>query len=258
MAGVTVVTGWHPAAWEHYARRFAETFDRHWPATVDLIAYPEELVRLPRGFCRLLWEIDGAREFIARHKSVPEHCGLKPTPHWRSKDHRKLANGISGWRWDAMRFFKQCIIPHHAARFLDDGDILVWLDADIVTFADVPEGFVGGLLADADLCYLGRNKGAEIGFWAVTLNSQSRAFLADLSSYYLDDRIFALAQYHSAYAFDHALVSAERKKLHSRDLTPGGRDHVFVRSPIGRYCDHLKGSRKDIGYSPEHPMKWWL
>lgn len=258
MAGLTVCSGWHPAAWEHYARRFAETFAQHWPADVRLIVYTEEPVRLPRGECRSLWDIDGARAFVERNQSIPARAGRAPHPKWLGKDHRKWANGIPAWRWDALRFFKQCIIPTDAAHRVDDGDILVWLDADVVTFADVSADMVSGLLGNSDLCYLGRNKGAEIGFWAVRLNTLSRRFLGDLSGLYIDDRIFSLPQFHSAYAFDHARAVAERGGLKVRNLTPGGRDHVWMQcKPLMSVCDHLKGDRKNIGHSPEHPMRWW-
>lgn len=256
---VTVCTGWHPPAWEHYASRFVETFDKHWPGDVRLIGYAEQPAEMVRGVCRDLWSIPGARQFYDTHSKILAHCGLEPTPHWRPKDRRIFANtGEAAWRWDALRFFKQCIIPDAASKELPDGDVLVWLDADIVTFADVPADLLDKLLGRADICYLGRNKGAEIGFWAVRLNPDSRKFLAELSAMYLEDRVFGLPQWHSAFAFDHVRLQCQRAGLAAKDLTPGGRDHVFVVSPIGRWLDHLKGSRrKNLGYSPEHPRRWW-
>lgn len=258
LSNVTVCTGWHPAAYDQYARTFLATFDHYWRASIDLQVYPEIPLPPPRGYGGCLWDIPGAREFDIRHRAIPEHCGRAPTRHWRPKDRLKFAAGTVAWRWDAMRWFKQCIIPHHAAQSLPDGDILVWLDADVVTFADVPEDMIEGLLGPADLCYLGRTKGSEIGFWAVRLGSATRAFLAELSALYLDDGIFALREYHSAFAFDHARRAAQRRGLRARDLTPGGAGHVWMRcEPLMRVCDHLKGPRKALGYSPEHPLRWW-
>lgn len=252
----TVVTGWHPPGYREYAHTFVETFHRHWPADVNLLAYTEEPAHMPRGECRSLWDIEGAREFYERNKVIPAHCGRAPTRHWRAKDVARLANGVPAYRWDAVRFFKQLIIPEHASRDLPDGDTLVWLDADVVTFADVPENFVEKMLGSADLCYLGRGKGSEIGFWAVRLNNRSREFLRDISSMYLDDRAFALSQWDSAFVWDHARKAASG--LASKDLTPGGREHVWMECvPLYSVCDHLKGGRKAKGYSPEHPLRWW-
>lgn len=207
-----------------------------------------------RGECRSLWDIEGAKAFNDRHRNNPVHCGTEPHPNWLPKDRRR---GQS-WRFDAVRFFKQCVIPEHVSRDLSDGDILVWLDADVVTFADVPASMVPKLLRGSDLCFLGRNKGAEIGFWAVTLNDRSRAFLKELSALYLEDRIFGLNQFHSAFAFDHVRQQQQRNGLGARNLTPAGRDHVWMQCrPLMEVCDHLKGDRKNYGYSPEHPLRWW-
>lgn len=255
----TVVTGWAPAGWRHYAKTFVETFATRWPVEVGLIAYAEEPVHMVRGECRSVWEIPGALEFYARHRDVKSHNGRQQTPHWRPKDVRKLANGHAAWRWDAVRFFKQLIIPHQASLGLPDGDVLVWLDADVVTFDDVPGGFIEHLMGKADLCYLGRNEGSEIGFWAVRLNGSGRAFLGTVSDAYLTDWAFGLSQWHSAFVWDHVRKTAERAGLKATNLTPGGRDHVFVsrQSPLHTCLDHLKGSRKDYGHSPEHAIRWW-
>lgn len=251
---VTVCTGWHPPAWRHYARRFIETFAERWPADIKLVAYTEEPVDLIRGECRDLWSIPGARQFYEVHSKIPTHRGAAPVPQWRQKDRRK---GYA-WRWDAVRFFKQCIIPNAAAQELHEDDILVWLDADIVTFADVPSDLVEKLLGRADLCYLGRNKGSEIGFWAVRLNARGRQFLTKLSEAYLLDWVFVLPQWHSAFCFDQLRQNAERDGLKVKNLTPGGRDHVWMQcKPLMECTDHLKGDRKNYGHSPEHPLRWW-
>lgn len=257
---MTICSGVHPAGWEKYGKRFAETLALYVPFWIGFRFYTEEPVDFVLGERRDLWAIEGARAFYYRHKGIPAHNGLERTPHWRPKDIRALANsGESAWRWDALRFFKQCIIPEHASRDLPDGDILIWFDADIVFFRDMPEDWVEKLLGGMDLCYLGRNKGAEIGFWAVSLNARTRAFLKDLSAMYLEDGVFGLEQFHSAYVFDYVKEAHLKKKMSERNLTPGGRDHVWMQfEPLYRWSDHLKGNRrKNLGYSPEHPLRWW-
>lgn len=249
MADVTVCTGWHPPAWEQYARIFVESFVRH--SSARLVAYTEEPVVLPeRCELRALWEIPGTKDFVGRCAALPERGGRAPVPGWRPKDGRR---GYA-WRWDSVRFFKQCVIPAAVAPELPDGDALVWFDADVVFFADMAADFVDRQLGQSDVCYLGRNKGSEIGFWAVRLNRRSRAFLADLASLYLDDRVFTLSEWHSAFAFDHARKGSG---MSQHNLTPGRRDHVWMHSPLAAFSDHLKGDRKNIGHSPEHPLRWW-
>jgi hypothetical protein len=246
-----VCTGFSPAGYQQYGRRFLETFWRHWPHEIGVVAYTEDPVMMPgaQWQCRSLWDCEGARAFYDRHRQNPEYCGRAATSRWKVKEHR---TGYA-WRFDAVKFFRQCLIPEHAAGDLADGDILVWLDADVVSFADVPAGLIDELLAGHDLAYLGRRGyHSEIGFWAVRLGGKTRQFLTDFAELYRSDAVFALSEHHSAWAFDHCRRLAERSGLKSRDLTPGGAGHVWFQSPLGLYSDHLKGpQRKLAGTSTE-------
>jgi hypothetical protein len=85
--GITVCTGWHPAGYKEYARYFVETFHQYWPASINLIAYTEEPAPMPRGECRSLWGIPGAREFYERHRHNPVHCGKAPHPRMATEGH---------------------------------------------------------------------------------------------------------------------------------------------------------------------------
>jgi hypothetical protein len=253
---VTVCTGFSPAGYAAYGARFLDSFARWWPPQTGLAVYTEEPVAMARGDGRSLWEVPGARAFWERHKDDPRRRGMEPIREWRAKDRRA---GYA-WRFDVVRFFKQCLIPAHAAQALPDGAALAWLDADVVTFAPVSPALIDQLLGGADLVYLGREAyHSEIGFWAVRLNSRSRQFLAHLARLYRSDGILALPEHHSAFAFDHCRRSAQQRKgLVAVDLTPGGRGHVWTQSPLACCLDHLKGERrKQLGYSPEHPLRWW-
>lgn len=245
-----VITGWSPRGFEEYGSRFVETFHRHWPADVSLIAYTEEHVALPRGECRSLWDCAGARDFYERHKDNPVHTGREVNPKWGRKDRRRPY----AWRFDSVKWFRQCMIPAAAAAALPDGEVMAWLDADVVTFADVPPAFVEGLLGDADLVYLGRRAmHSEIGFWAVRLNERTRLFVKLFADAYRLDEVFALDEWHSAFVFDH-VRSRGVPNLQVKDLTPGRRGHVWLESPLVAYTDHLKGARKALGRSPERPQ----
>jgi hypothetical protein len=248
---ITVVTGWHPAGFSAYANKFCETFARYWPPEIRCCAYVEERVEglPPRIEQRSLWLIDGARAFLDRNGPSAAANGREPTETWKDKEREAKYS----FRFDACKFFKQLIIPHHAAwSTMTDGEILCWLDADVVSFRKVPADLVSGLLGDADLCFLGREpKHSEIGFWAVRLNSTTREFLKALSWCYLSEGVFMLAEWHSAYVFDH--VRREfAGRMKQRNLTLGGGGHVWFKTPLGKYMDHLKGEkRKRLGHSLE-------
>lgn len=245
---ITVVSGFSPEGRIEYGDQFMRTFDRFWPADVRLQVYVEELTPVPRGGERSLWRCSGMHDFIERHHRDPRKTGRKPVTGWRPK-HRD--RGYC-YRFDAVKFSRQCFIPEQAATEMADGDILVWLDGDVVTHKPVAPGMVEGLLGDADVCYLGRkNFHCELGFWAMRLNAETRRFLSEWAELWRSDRVFRLSEWHSAFTFEFML--GRFGTLNKRNLTPEGTGHVWFQcEPLAASLDHLKGStRKRKGRSPE-------
>lgn len=247
---IRVVSGFSPEGYEEYGRNFIRTFDKHWPSEIELVLYVEERIKTgasPRVAQRDLWQIPGIANFIEIESQVPEHCGRAPVDGWRMKEH--LA-GYS-WRHDAVRFCRQLYIPEHAAAELSEGDILVWLDGDVVTFADVPEDLIERLLGNHSLIYLGRTNGStELGFWAVRISDYARIFLGKLSDMCGTGAMFRLPEWHSAYVFDR-VREQYKQLLPQKSLVHNGHGHVWFDCEIGQYTDHIKGFRKKLGYSPE-------
>lgn len=256
----TVVTGWHPPAFELYADTFVTTFMKHWPKAVDLIFYTEEPIMGPE-FCRKadkyqrynvtersLWAIPGVKEFIDSHQH-PRYHGLDPVPGWQKKDFR--AGG--SYRYDAVKFCKQLFIPDHATERLPDGEILAWFDADVVTYADVPDNFIQSLLGPFDLVTVGRDRGhTDIGFWAIRIGPNTRKLLNEIADSYRSGYVLKLEEWHSAFLFDHWKDKFKAEGLIRHKSLTRGNGHVWFNCDLGKYTDHLKGpSRKALGYSPE-------
>jgi hypothetical protein len=252
---VTVCSGFSPAGYREYGVSFLETFDKFWAKNVELAVYTEQTIQIPRNGCRSLWDCEGARDFHNRHAEDGRRRGTVPIPGWRQKDRNE---GYS-WRFDAAKFYKQCLIPYDVSKTLNQDDILAWLDGDIVTFDYVPNWFIPNLIDGFDLIFLGRGSyHSEIGFWAVRICKRSRAMLQDLAEVYTRDIFLTLHEHHSAYAFDHVRKKAQDRGLIAKNLTPGGSGHVWLSSPLAKYTDHLKGSRrKKLGHSIDHPLRWW-
>lgn len=252
--GVTICTGWSPKGFLEYGQRF-EAGAHFWPDGVDFRAYVETLEpgefrdATGQGVRSVsLWTADGAREFLARHAGNLAAQGreFRPGMNWKERDRR---TGYS-FRYDAVKFSRQCFIPEAAAAELADGDILVWLDGDVITHSPVPTGWIESLLGDADVAYLGRErKHSEIGFYAIRLGPATRSFLYELADLFRTDLIFGLDEWHSAFAWDWCRRDACNVRF--RNLTPGGHDHVWHQSPLASYTDHLKGARKGLAHSPE-------
>jgi hypothetical protein len=252
---VVVCSGFSPAGYREYGYNFVKSFDKYWPSTVRFLVYSEETVLVPRGSYHNFWDCEGARDFHNRHGDDGRRRGTIPIPGWRQKDQKE---GYS-WRFDAAKFYKQCLIPYDVSKHLYQDDILVWLDADVITFDSVPESFIPDLIQDTDLIFFGRGTyHSEIGFWAIRMCKQGRSMLQEFAETYTSDAFLSLREHHSAFVFDVVRRNAERRGLRSRNLTPGGGGHVWLSSPLAKYTDHLKGSRrKRIGYSLDHPLKWW-
>lgn len=243
---LTVCTGWAPSGYSEYGRRFVESFAKHWPSSVRLIVYGEEPVLLPRGEMLPLSAIPGAAEFRERHRDSRRATGRDAKPFWRAN---WKASGYN-FRWDAWKFSPQGFIPWHAAQICGT-DHLCWLDGDVVTTKDVPEGFIESLLpAGKDVAYLGRRGvHSEIGFQLYRL-PQAAPMLHRFRETYHSDEVFQLPEWHSAYVFDHA---RRETRIAAHNLTPDGEGHVWFQSPLAAYTDHLKGKRKGMERSPERP-----
>jgi len=235
---VTVVSGFNPNGYRTYGHEFLRTFDQFWPKDFKLVVYVEEKVPFAgRAEQRLLSDIPGVMEFITRHQGTPAYCG----------------NGDVGkynFRFDAVKFCRQCFIPHHCSLDMKNDDVLVWMDADVVTFNKVPDNIVQIMLDGQELCYLGRPpKHSELGFWAIRLNDYPRAFLTRFADMYASDAVFQLKEWHSAFVFDYC--RSLYPSVRQRNVTPNGHGHVWFQSPLGKFSDHLKGKRKLAGRSPE-------
>lgn len=234
-----VVTGWNVPSYNALGRQFENTFIKYWPKDVDLIIFRD-------------WEkCDGLAGFLSFFKDNKHANGRLPVKGWKPRD---IQSGYT-FKFDAVKFAPQMFVMETVAKDLPDGDIIAWFDCDVVSYRPIPPDFIESLIGDSDIVFLGREpKHSEIGFWAVRLSQQTRRFLSGLADWYRDRTIFGLDEWHSAFVFD-----ATRKKyvsdLRQRDLTPGGRGHVWFKCPLGDYTDHLKGDRKKIGYSKERMRK---
>lgn len=245
---LTIVSGCHPGGWDLYGKKFIGSFTQYWPREDRIIFYTEKSVEIGRGENRSVWECDGLRGFVDTYSKELSACGREPSLRWKEKERR---NGYS-YRFDAVKFCKQLFYPEHAAASVEDGELLVWFDADVEAFKPVPQSLVVDLIGDAQLAYLGRGeRHSELGFWAVRLDPMTRQFLSQLSGTYRSSKVFSLTEWHSAFVFDAVRRLFEKRGLRTRDLTPGGTGHVWFQCALGRYTDHMKGDRKNVGRSFE-------
>lgn len=232
-----VVTLMWGTAWERYGQRFAGSFAAHWSPTIELVVVTDRELPLPCGRQIMLDSIPGVVEFKARWGTSPWASGLEP-PFGAKVDER----GYS-WRFDALKWMPQALAPLAGAEGLGSGDTLVWLDADVITHAPISEAWINGLVGSADVAMLQRDgTHSEIGFYAMRMNQVCWNVLSRFAGYYRDESVFGLREWHSAFVFDQA-IAAYRPRV--RNLSPGGKGHVWPRSALAEKTVHLKGKRKD-------------
>lgn len=238
---IRVCTGWSPKGRLQYGDRFETSFDRWWPQSVELQVYVEKVYPMRRAAERSLWDCEGSSEFAQRHEDNLELSGMQPTANWKPKDHAKGYN----FRFDALKFWKQILIPRQAAKGLAEGDILIWLDGDVEFTGPVDTKAINRMLDGFEVAFLNRGaKHSEIGFWAVRINYLTLQFLDDMAALYTSDEFLKLKEYHSAFIWDHARRMARPPLLEWHLCAPGASGHVWPGTILAQWSRHDKGNRK--------------
>lgn len=256
MRPVSVVTSCSLAGWEKYGRRFVETFDKYWPPSVSLYVVSED--QLPFMFsarstpryqvcCSLgdsmAWqqfmEKYGAEAWVRGDSTCPRPSNV--APRWRED------KGYN-FRFDAYKFSKKVFAIEMIARRVREGRLL-WIDADVLTFAEVPETLPERLLPSAYAlsCLARPGYHSECGFVGYNIDhSGAIHFLKAFAGLYASGEVFNAPEYHDSFVFDwlrNKLLTATHHIPHR------SKSHPFIASELGKYMDHLKGRRKDKGRS---------
>lgn len=224
-----VVTTVHKAGFEQYGHRWVESM-KNWPGA--------EFVMYSEGFttdevrCVDVDSVQRLAAFKERHK------GYVPP----------------SWRHDIVRFSNKVYAAYDA--FYDYDGIGVWLDADAVTFAAVPEGYVEGQLGDAYLAHFKRAGWyTETGLWLMNCaHPGHKAFLDKWVSWYETDAYRKLHEWHDCTTLD-ATIKATGVPTRSLSGEHDGSMHPMALADFGRFVDHCKGARKADGFSPENPNR---
>lgn len=235
-----VVTLMWGKAWKKYGHLFADTFCRFWPDDVDLVIVTDKPVPVERGTQIMLCAVPGYVDFRERWKDDPKAGGFD-----RPRGQKVDAAGRS-FRYDAMMWMPQAMAPFAAMDGLEDGDVLVWFDADVETLKPVRDGWADELLGGADVACLQRyGSHSEIGFYAMRINEKTRQALQHFAEFYTSDRVFQLGEWHSAYVWDASIKLVPELKI--RNLSPDGKgvQHVWPNTALAEFTAHHKGRRKE-------------
>lgn len=238
---IAAVTTFNRAGLDLYGRRMIATFLDNWPGDVPLTVYtegwgPRDCPIMGYAFRDLMQMSPWLADFKERHKD-------KPTGHFRK---------------DAVRFAHKVAALTHAASVFT-GDVLIWLDGDIVTHSPVPRKVLEELAPKGDewIAWLDREGlYPECGWYALNCrHPEHGAMVSAFAAMYADGHLFALPEWHDSYVLEHVVKTAG---IAAKSLSGDGRktSHPLVNSPVlSRYFDHTKGPRKLTGRTPAKERK---
>ena len=256
MSDITVVTTFHKKGLDQYGQRFLDSFSKEVSGKINLMVYAEDCI--PDIDASNITVLDQKQnlpklvEFKKRWKDVPKANGKCPWPERRPRDHHKE------FKWDAIRFANKVYAVFDAASRCNTKWI-VWMDAD--SFIHSPweyKQFKQFLPDRAWMSYLGRGKKwPECGFYGINLHNQiGLDFLKEFEHVYehAEYGIFRMEEWHDSFVFEEVrkkiAESNPNGKIHNiSGNIINGEGHPVINSDLGKYMDHLKGDRKEIGKS---------
>lgn len=231
---MNVVSSFTNDGYDLYGKKFIESFLTYWPESVQLTIYYEggsSPISDPRVIVKNISEVQ-FHDYFMSQLTFPIM-------------HGKIGGGYN-INYDA-RMARKVLIQMHAMKTM--GGKIFWVDADSITFNQLPIEFLEECLPDQYFnCYLGRDGWyyTESGFIGFNANHQiAESFYNTYISIFLKGLIFTQQGWHDCFGFD--LARSQFDKVHFKNLAQGlphGTMHPFVNSDLGKYMDHRKGPRK--------------
>ena len=170
----------------------------------------------------------------------------------------------ASYKWNAVKFSFKVFSIYLASKLDQISGKIAWIDADTICIQEISKNNIEKFLPKNDelMTYLGRDSfpasypHSETGFIGFNLlHEQFSSFIKTAISFYTTGEIFALKRYHDCVVYDTTRTIFEMAGNKFRNLSGKftSDDHPFVKCELGNYFDHLKGQRKTLGFSPEHP-----
>jgi|TARA_R110002167_G_scaffold14803_1_gene59675 hypothetical protein len=262
MKRYTVITTFNQQGLDKYGQLMIKTFEQYWPNFIDLVVYTENcnpvITKSNVKTIDLIANSKHCKRFIKRHKNNPEaNGGLGPhNEHiWKPNKH---------FKWQGLRFSYKVFSIFHAMQNIDT-EWVIWVDADTLTHTHIPNNFLDIVSpVDCVITHLGRGDKyhSECGWVGYNkTNPMCVEFVKDFANMYINDTMFNYPEWHDSYLFDiQRKIYRDTKNAHFHNLNPhpdtkGLAGHPFINSELGKYMDHMKGDRKDLGHSEKKDIK---
>lgn len=233
-----VVSTVHKAGFDQYGEQWVAGVD-NWPKGTEFFLYTE-------GF-----DLNDPRITTRRIEDVPRAVKFKEQYAYYKP---------SAWRWDIVRFSNK-VFATYDALYNYDG-LAVWLDADAITYAKIPDGYIERMLPPGNYMAMFKRIGmqTETGFWLMDCSNKVHYDFLDTWIHWLESGSFKkLQQWCDASTLDATVRMFEKQGVIKTSSLSGkneSSDHPMAYAPIAEYIDHLKGEgRKVVGESPENSFR---
>lgn len=258
MQTISFVSTFHKPVLELYGQRFIDSFSKNIDKQFTLYLYAEDCV--PQTNDSRIIILDQKAElpklvaFKERWKNVPKANGKCP-PEIKA---RRPRDWHKEFKWHAIRFANKVYAVFDAAQRCNT-DWLIWLDADTYVHSHATYNDIARFCPEqAWMSYLGRGKKwPECGFYGINLKTKiGQNFLKEFERVYEDaeNGIFKMEEWHDSYVFEEVRKTIQSKSPQSKYYNISGNlingeGHPMINSDLGKYFDHLKGDRKEVGKS---------
>ncbi|MCP5432080.1 MAG: hypothetical protein H6923_02295 [Alphaproteobacteria bacterium] len=237
MSAFAVVTSLNRTLWAAYAQTCVTALAKALAPDIPLTVWtdgpvPQGLSALSRASVKRLEETDDYLPFLSRAERV------RPPP--VSEEHR--------YRFEYRRFWGKVCALAHQYMATGEGDVLVWIDADVAPLGPIDAAVLEGWRAGHRMVWLDRNcpgfAHAETGFLMLEKCAPVDAFVTELLETYVTGALFDYREWHDGFIVS-ALMRRHGMRIDAHNLNTDMRSlHPFETSPLKERLVHYKGDRK--------------
>ena len=260
MTEITVITTFNQEGMNLYGQRFLDSFTYNVDKKIKLLCYAENCLPIIKDPQQVI--VKDAKQFLPKLKTFKKKYGKVPYANGKPPEHirnKRPRDAHKEFKWDAIRFANKTYSIFES--YTNAKDWLVWMDADIYVHSKWSyDEFKSLLPEDKWITYVGRGKSAqtwpECGFYGLNLNNETcLSFLKDFEMMYehAEQGIFQLEEWHDSFVFGTVLDRYKiinnnyldyTQNLNLKSAQTGGGGHPIINCDLGKWIDHLKGSRK--------------
>lgn len=248
-----IITTAHKDGLKDYGKGWLDS-RKHWPAGTEFYWYTEgyDLPYQPDELQML--EQSGA----GKTDGWIERRELNALPAFAEWKLRHAGYKAPMWKFNVVGYAHKVFAMIDATK--DYTGVAVWLDADCVTYRDVPAGLIEGYVKDHYIAHYPRpGRWTETGFWVVDCSHPAHhEFMGFMADVYLKDRFKPLHHWTDCFVLDAAIKRFTTSGAIKANNLSGEHErmgHPMAVTEMGRYIDHKKGERKKMARSPENKFR---